>query len=35
MDLSVAIPTESDEVLFDVVAELTSWRDVVNFESHT
>jgi hypothetical protein len=31
MNLSVAIPAECDEVLFDVVAELTSGRDVVNF----
>jgi hypothetical protein len=35
MDLPVAFPTEGDEVLFSVMAELTPGRDVVNFESLT
>jgi hypothetical protein len=34
MDPSVAFPTESDEILFSVMAQLTSRRDVVNFQSH-
>jgi hypothetical protein len=31
MDSAVAFPTESDEVFFDVIAQLAAWCDVVNF----
>ena len=31
MDLAVALPTESDEVFFNVVAQHTARGDVVNF----
>ena len=34
MNASVAFPTESDEILFSVMAQMTSRRDVVNFQSH-
>jgi hypothetical protein len=32
MDLLVALRTESDEILFGVIAKPTSRRDVVNFK---
>jgi hypothetical protein len=35
MDLPVASPAKSDEILFRVMAEMASRRDVVNFESLT
>jgi hypothetical protein len=35
VDLPVAFPTEGDEILFRIIAELTSGRDVVNFKSYT
>jgi hypothetical protein len=34
MDLPVTFPTEGDEILFRIMAELTAWRDVVDFEPH-
>jgi hypothetical protein len=35
MDLPVTFPTERNEILFCVMAELTAWRDVVNVEAGT
>jgi hypothetical protein len=31
MDLAVALPTKSDEVFFNITAQLTSQRNVMNF----
>jgi len=31
MDPAVALPTKSDEVFFNIIAQLTSRGDVVNF----
>ena len=31
MDLPVAFPTKSDEILFNIMAQPASRRDVVNF----
>jgi hypothetical protein len=33
MNLPVTFPTEGDEVFFNIMAQLTSRRDVVNFQS--
>jgi hypothetical protein len=35
MDSPVAFPTERDEILFGIMAHVTPWSDMVNFESHT
>jgi hypothetical protein len=34
MNVPVAFITEGDEILFCVMAQMTSRRDVVNFESY-
>jgi hypothetical protein len=31
MDLPVAFPTKSDEVFFNIIAQLAAWRNVLNF----
>jgi hypothetical protein len=33
MNLPVTFPTESDEVFFNIIAQLTSRGNVVNFQS--
>jgi hypothetical protein len=33
MDLPVAFPTERDEILFGIMSEPTSGRDVMNLKS--
>ena len=33
MDLAMAFPTESDEIFFNVMAQLASRHDMVNFQS--
>jgi hypothetical protein len=35
MDLPVTFPTESDEILFSVMAQSTSQHNVVNFQPST
>jgi len=35
MDLPVTFPTESDEVFFNIIAQLTSRGNVVNFQCCT
>jgi len=34
MDPAVAFPTKSDEVFFNIIAQLTSWCNVVNLTAH-
>jgi hypothetical protein len=31
MDPAVAFPTKSDEIFFNIIAQLAAWFDVVNF----
>jgi hypothetical protein len=31
MDLPVAFPTKSDEVFFNIIAQLSAWCNVLNF----
>jgi hypothetical protein len=34
MDQAMTFPTESDEIIFSIMAKPTSRTDVVNFQSH-
>ncbi len=33
MDLPMASPTKSDEISLNIISQLTSWHNVVNFQS--